>query len=195
MDKIKYILWDIDGTLIDFDYAEKEGLKMCFKKFNLGKLTNEMLEEYKVINDSYWKRHERGEISRIETLEGRFRDWFNMYGFDIKIVSEFNIEYQNSMGSVARFNSNGEEVINKLKGNYKQYAATNGTIRAQNKKLSKTGLNKMLDGIFISDEVGYNKPSIEYFKVVFDKVGSNNKEEYVIIGDSLTSDILGGIRV
>ena len=195
MENIKYILWDIDGTLIDFNYAENEGLKMCFEKYGLGELTSEILEKYKIINNSYWEKFERGEITRKETLEGRFYDLFNLYGFETSIVPEFNVFYQMSMGSSARFSPNGEEVVLKLKEKYKQYAATNGTIGAQNRKLSKTGLDKLLDDIFISEEIGVDKPSIEYFNEMFNRIGSNNLDEYIIIGDSLTSDILGGKRV
>ena len=195
MENIKYILWDIDGTLIDFGYAEKAGLKMCFKEFELGELTDDMLEQYKKINHSYWERFERGEISIQETLEGRFTDLFNMHGYDTQIVPKFNEEYQIKMGSVAKYNPNAENVVKELKSKYKQYAATNGTIEAQQRKLSKSGLNKLLDGFFISGEIGYNKPSIEYFEEIFRRVGNRNLEEYIIIGDSLTSDILGGKKV
>lgn len=192
MEEIKYILWDIDGTLIDFDYAEKEGLNNTFQKFNLGELTTEQLEIYKGINDKYWKMLERGEISKKEVLEGRFVEFFNLYGIDTSIIPEFNKEYQISMGDIAQYNLHGKETVIKLKDNYKQYAVTNGTIVAQEKKLAKSGLDKLLDGIFISEEIGIDKPSKEYFQEVFKRVGSTNQDEYIIIGDSMTSDILGG---
>ena len=210
MNKIKYILWDIDGTLIDFNYAEKEGLKLCFDKYGLGELTEEILNKYKEINHGYWKRFEKGEITKKETMEGRFidlfnvykeimekrfTDLFNIYGVDTSIVEKFNEDYQISMGNVARLNPNGKDVVLKLKEKYRQYAATNGTIEAQNRKLSISGLNKILDEIFISEEIGYDKPSIEFFQEIFKKVESSNLEEYIIIGDSLSSDILGGKRV
>lgn len=195
MNSIKYILWDIDGTLIDFDFAEKEGLKLCFEKFGLGELTPKILKKYEEINHGYWKKFEKGEISKKETLEGRFVDLFNLYGFDTSIVPQFNDEYQMSMGNIAHFNPNGKDTVMILKEKYKQYAATNGTIEAQNRKLSKSGLYKLLDDIFISEEIGFDKPSVEFFQKMFKRIGSTNLEEYIIIGDSLTSDILGGKRV
>ena len=143
MNKIKYILWDIDGTLIDFNYAEKEGLKLCFDKYGLGELTEEILNKYKEINHGYWKRFEKGEITKKETMEKRFTDLFNIYGVDTSIVEKFNEDYQISMGNVARLNPNGKDVVLKLKEKYRQYAATNGTIEAQNRKLSISGLNKI----------------------------------------------------
>ena len=192
MEEIKYILWDIDGTLIDFDYAEKEGLKQCFKKFGLGILDKDMLEVYKEINKLYWRKFEKGEISKEETLYGRFKDFFNLYKIDTSIIPEFNKEYQICMGNVARFNRNAKEVVFKLMNKYKQYAATNGTIEAQKRKLSNSGLIVLLNDIFVSEEIGFDKPSVKYFQEVFNRVGSTNSSDYLLIGDSLTSDILGG---
>lgn len=192
MEKIKYILWDIDGTLINFEYAEAAALKATFNKYNIGEFTDEKLKNYKEINIKYWKKLERGEISKKEVLEGRFEEFFSLYNIDTSIVSEFNLDYINATGDFAFYNTNAEKVVTELKGKYKQYAATNGTVIAQNKKLSNSGLNKILDGVFISEEIGFNKPSKEFFDSLFKIVGSSNPNEYIIIGDSLTSDILGG---
>ena len=194
MENIKYILWDIDRTLIDFNKAEELALKECFKNYEIGDFTDELLEEYKQINDKYWKMLERREISKKEVLEGRFNEFFSNHNIDLSIVPKFNLDYQMAMGDIAVFIDNGEETVKALKGRYKQYAASNGTALAQHKKLTKSGLDNLLDGIFISEEVGYDKPSKDFFNFVFEKVGSNNKEEYLIIGDSLTSDILGGVN-
>lgn len=90
------------------------------------------------------------------------------------------------------FTDNGRETVEKLRGRYKQYAVTNGTAVAQNRKLAVSGLKELLDGVFISDEVGANKPDKEFFDRVFEKIGDYKKEEIVIIGDSLYSDIQGG---
>ena len=194
MENIKYILWDIDRTLIDFNKAEELALKECFKNYEIGDFTDELLEEYKQINDKYWKMLERRKISKKEVLEGRFNEFFSNHNIDLSIVPKFNLDYQMAMGDIAVFIDNGEETVKALKGRYKQYAASNGTALAQHKKLTKSGLDNLLDGIFISEEVGYDKPSKDFFNFVFEKVGSNNKEEYLIIGDSLTSDILGGVN-
>ena len=63
MEKVKYILWDVDRTLIDFDFAEKEALKKCYTEYGFGELTEDLLEEYKKINDGYWLKLEKGEIT------------------------------------------------------------------------------------------------------------------------------------
>ena len=145
-------------------------------------------------NDEYWKKLERGEISRSVLLVSRFRDFFLMHGINPSISSNFNNDYINSMGDIAHYTPNAEETVKLLKGKYKQYAASNGNIEAQHKKLAKTGLDTLLDDVFISEEMGVDKPSLEYFQEVFRRVGSSNLADYVIIGDSLTSDIIGGKR-
>ncbi len=116
-------------------------------------------------------------------------------GIDTDIVSEFNEAYQIRIGNIAYYMKNAKETVLALKTKYKQYGATNGTIVAQEKKLAKSGLDKLLDDVFISEKIGFDKPSINYYKTVFEKVGSYNLEEYIMIGDSLTSDMQGGINV
>ncbi len=195
MENIKFILWDIDRTLLDFEYSEKEGLNLTFEQFGYDRLDEKKLLEYKTINDKYWEKLEKGEISKQEVLEGRFYEFFDLYGYDKSIVPRFNEEYQKNMGTVVEFLPNAKETVTKLKESYKQYAATNGTVVAQKKKMSTSGLDKLLDGFFISEEMGVVKPFEEYFQKIFEKIGSYNLDEYLIIGDSLTSDISGGVKV
>ena len=76
MEKYKVIFSDIDGTLLNFAEAEKAAIRTCFGMFELGECTDEMLADYSEINRNYWKRLERGEISKKEVLEGRFREFF-----------------------------------------------------------------------------------------------------------------------
>jgi FMN phosphatase YigB (HAD superfamily) len=177
MENIKFILWDIDRTLLDFEYSEKEGLNLTFKQFGYDRLDENMLSDYKIINDKYWDKFEKGEVSKQEVLEGRFMDFFDLYGYDKSIVPTFNHEYQKNMGTVVSFLPNAKETVTKLKEHYKQYAATNGTALAQKKKMEASGLDKLLDGYFISEEMGVNKPYEEYFDKGFGGRGSHNKNE------------------
>ncbi len=191
---IKYILWDIDGTLLDFELAENTAIRECFKDFNLGNCSDKQLKDYKKINNKFWNQLENGKISKKEVLEGRFVEFFLKNGIDTDIASEFNETYQIWLGNIVYYIKNAKETVLALKTKYKQYGATNGTIVAQEKKLAKSGLDKLLDDVFISEKIGFNKPSINYYKAVFEKVGSHNLEEYIMIGDSLTSDMQGGIN-
>ena len=192
MGKIKVILWDIDGTLLNFGEAEKAAIRKCFEVFNQGECTDTMLRTYSAINKEYWKRLERGEITKPEVLVGRFRDFFEKYDLDTSVVEAFNAEYQIRLGDTVCFYPNGLETVQACKGKILQYAVTNGTKVAQDRKLKNSGLIDLLDGIFISEEIGIEKPMIGFFEKVFEKIGEYDKSEIMIIGDSLTSDIQGG---
>ena len=191
---MKVILWDIDGTLLNFEEAEKEAIRMCFSKFNLGECTDEMIRVYSKINRGYWERLERGEISKKEVLEGRFRDFFAQYGIDVSVATEFNAEYQVRLGDTICFNDNGFEIVKECKGKVLQYAVTNGTKIAQDRKLEKSGLIHLFDGVFISDVIGIEKPAIGFFEEVFKNIEPCEKQEILIVGDSLSSDMQGGIN-
>ena len=189
---IKVILWDIDATLLDFLAAEKAAIRYCFEKHGLGTCTDEMLARYTVINKRYWEMLERGEMSKPEILVNRFKEFFATEGIETDCANDFNESYQVALGDTICFRDNGYELVQKLQGNYRQFAVTNGTFVAQERKLRKSGLGELMEEAFISDLIGYEKPSIEFFDHVFGKIGSYNKDEVIIVGDSLTSDMQGG---
>lgn len=189
---IKVILWDIDGTLLDFIKAEYAAIKKCFEVFQLGECTDEMISRYSKINRGYWERLERKEITKPEVLVGRFRDFFSGENIDTNCAEEFNKEYQIRLGDTICFCDDSYELIKSFKDRVKQYAVTNGTKIAQDKKLVKSGLINLFDDIFISEEVGYEKPDIRFFEHVWAKIGAYKPDEVMIVGDSLTSDIQGG---
>ena len=189
---IKVILWDIDGTLLSFKLAERAAIRTCFAKFGLGEITDEMLARYSEINASYWKRLELGELTKGQVLRGRFEEFFNAYGLDTACVDDFNAEYQVRLGETVVFNDDGRELVERLRGRVKQYAVTNGTLVAQRGKLKNSGLDQLLDDVFISDVIGVEKPGIGFFNAVFAAIGDYKSDEVLIVGDSLTSDMQGG---
>ncbi len=188
----KYILWDIDGTILDFLASEAYAIHFLFKKYNIGECSDEMLKQYSEINLKYWQMLERGELTKPEILIGRFREFFDIIGVDLSMAESFNCDYQITLGDHIEFVDKAEETLLSLKGKYILAAVTNGTKVAQEKKLHLSGLDKIFDEIFISENVGAEKPNKEYFDCVFKKLGITNKKEVLIIGDSLTSDIKGG---
>ena len=194
MAEIKAILWDIDGTLLSFKKAEKSAIKSCFSQLSMEPCSDEMVARYSEINDGYWRRLERGELTRQQVLLGRFRDFFAIYGLDTGLAEEFNALYQKSLGEYIFFNDGALEAVERLKGQVAQYAVTNGTKIAQERKLEKSGLNTLLDGVFISEDVGVEKPMLGFFQAVFEQIGAYEKDEILIVGDSLTSDMQGGVN-
>ncbi len=189
---ITTIFWDIDNTLLNFYEAEKAAIRSCFKVLNLGECTDAMLTEYSAINKQYWLRLERGELTKQDVLLGRFKEFFHAYGLPEDQAAPFNDIYQVKLGDTVVYMENSYELLTKLKEKgYRQYAATNGTIVAQNKKLAGSGFDKILNGKFISDELGADKPSAAFFDRVFESLGDIDRGECIIVGDSLTSDIKG----
>lgn len=189
---IKVILWDIDGTLLDFGMAEKYAIRKCFSVYGLGTCTDEMLVRYSAINRRYWERLERCELTREQVLVGRFREFFESEGLQTDCAEAFNQEYQVRLGDQVFFRDNGYELVNRLKSRVRQYAVTNGTVVAQERKLKQSGLDQVFDGIFISEKVGTDKPNQGFFDAVWKEIGVYEPQEVMIIGDSLTSDIKGG---
>jgi len=189
---IKAILWDVDGTLLDFDAAEREAIRSCFRLFSLGECTDEMLSRYTRINKKYWESLDRGELTKPEILIGRFMEFFRTEGIETDCAEAFNDRYQLELGETVCFCDNSLELVRSLKGKVKQYAVTNGTKVAQDKKLKNSGLGELFDGIFISEEMGFEKPRKEFFDLVFASTGRYVPDEMVIVGDSLTSDMRGG---
>jgi len=189
---IKVLLWDVDGTLLDFLAAEKAAMKKCFEVCGIGECTDEMIARYSKINRKYWEMLERGEITKPQVLIGRFEEFFESEGIVTDCATEFNKEYQVRLGDTICFCDNGYELVKSLKGRVKQYAVTNGTKVAQDKKLAKSGLVELFDAVFISEEIGVEKPGVGFFEKVWDRIGRYEADEVMIIGDSLTSDMQGG---
>ena len=191
---ITTILWDVDATLLNFKEAEKAAIRNLFQKFGFGECTDEMLSRYSQINKTYWERLERKELTRAEVLEGRFRDFFGEVGLDVNQAAAFNEQYQTSLGDTIVFNDDSYEIIKSLRGKVKQYVVSNGTIIAQTKKLRLSRLGDLMDGIFLSEQLGVEKPDVRFFENVFAEIEPADKSQIMIVGDSLTSDIQGGVN-
>ncbi|MEY8338227.1 YjjG family noncanonical pyrimidine nucleotidase [Lachnospiraceae bacterium 62-35] len=189
------ILWDVDGTLLDFFSAEKEAIKSLFLEFGLGECTDEMLSCYSKINKKYWEKLEQGEMTKPQILVQRFEEFFKVEGIEPSLGEGFNTAYQKRLGDTIIFCDNSKEIVASLQGKIRQYVVSNGTIVAQTKKLERSGFDKLMDGVFLSEQIGYEKPSKEFFDWVFQKIRPMDKNKVLIVGDSLTSDIAGGNRV
>ena len=194
MPRFDILLWDVDGTLLDFIAAEKAAVQTLFREFGQGECTDEMVERYSRINKEYWERLERGELSKPEILVRRFADFFASEGLDASKAPEFNEQYQVRLGDTVVFCDDSYELLSSLRGRVKQYAVSNGTVVAQTRKLRRSGFDRLLDGVFLSEELGYEKPATEFFDRVFAAIGEPDRERVLIVGDSLTSDITGGNR-
>ena len=186
------LLWDVDGTLLDFKAAEKAAVKALFREFSLGECTDEMVRRYSQINEVFWQRLERNELTKPQILVGRFEQFFTEIGIPASLAPAFNDRYQFALGDTIVFRDDSIRIVRSLRGRVKQYAVTNGTVAAQNRKLAASGLKDLLDGAFLSEGVGAEKPNMAFFDAVFEAIRPGDLSKILIIGDSLTSDIRGG---
>ena len=189
---IKVILWDLDGTLLDFSVSESNAIKAAFKHFNLGDCTDEMVARYSAINLKHWKMLERGEITKDQVKVLRFVEFFEKEGITSVSPEDFWHFYEDVLPETVEFIENSYSIVKRLAKDCKQYIVTNGTLSVQKKKLEKSGFAKIMDGAFISDEVGFEKPDSRFFDAVFSTLSNTDKSEIMIVGDSLSSDIKGG---
>ncbi|MCI7042815.1 MAG: YjjG family noncanonical pyrimidine nucleotidase [Lachnospiraceae bacterium] len=193
MQRYEIILWDVDQTLLDFTRSEDYALRNTFEQFGR-QIDSETVALYSGINDSYWKRLERGEVTKQEVLLGRFYTLFERLSIEDIDVREFASAYQKALGSVYFYRDDSYRLCLKLKKDYRQYVVTNGVTWTQRNKLRLSGFDKIMDDIFISEEIGSPKPYLEFFEKCFNRIPDFDREKTIIVGDSLTSDMLGGNR-
>lgn len=195
MKRYDILLWDVDQTLLDFDRSMEDALRYTFQHFGLT-ITDEIIKQYAEINHSYWKRLELGEITKQELLIGRFRTLLDKLSLNNRITAqEMQPVYQKALGSVYYFLDDSFSLCQKLNGQIRQFIVSNGVTETQTNKLKLSGLWELMEDIFISENIGYEKPSPLFFEECFRKIPNFCKERTLIVGDSLTSDIKGANTV
>lgn len=189
---IRNVLFDLDDTLFDFHKAEKIALTKTLVHFGIDP-TEETLALYSTINAAHWKRLELGEISREEVKVGRYRELFETIGVECDPVKA--TAYYESMIAIGHYFMPGApELLGELYRKYRLYIVSNGTAKVQEGRIGSSGITKYMDGIFISQILGANKPDKQFFDICFAEIPDFSLSETVIIGDSLSSDIKGGIN-
>lgn len=189
---IRNVLFDLDDTLFDFHKAEKIALTKTLVYFGIDP-TEETLALYSTINAAHWKRLELGEISREEVKVGRYRELFETIGVECDPVKA--TAYYESMLAIGHYFMPGApELLEELYRKYRLYIVSNGTAKVQEGRIGSSGITKYMDGIFISQILGANKPDKQFFDICFAEIPDFLLSETVIIGDSLSSDIKGGIN-
>lgn len=186
------LLFDVDDTLLDFQAAEKQALHELFQAEGLV-LTAELERAYKKINQERWQAFEQGQMSREEVVNGRFGAFFARYG---RAVDSLALEqkYREFLNEGHQLLGNSRQVIAELAKQADLYVVTNGVSKTQMKRLTDAKLLPYFKEIIVSEATGYQKPMREFFDYTFNKIPNLNKEQTVIIGDSLTSDIQGGMN-
>ncbi len=187
----KAIFFDLDDTLFDFHRSEREALEQTLLSFGI-RPDDETVRYYSEVNDAQWKRLERGELTREQVLTGRFEIFFEGIGRKgIDPVQTWH-RYEGNLSRSWYYIDGAEALLAELCGEYELYIVTNGTASVQEGRIGGSGIARYFRQIFISQLIGCNKPDPRFFDACFRQLNGLKREETLLIGDSLTSDILGG---
>ena len=187
---MKTILLDIDDTILDFHECAKATILRASEDFGVD-FTEEMLDYYMEQNSFLWGQYEKGIITREDIFRTRFPMLFKEYGYDVDGL-EFENAFQKYFKTQYKFVDGAVEIVEYLSSKYDLYVASNSLLSTQVSRLTSAGLYQYFKDLFVSDAIGYQKPTKEFFEGCFCKIPNFNKDQTIIIGDSLSSDIKGG---
>lgn len=187
---MKTVLLDIDDTILDFHECAKATIMRASEDFGVI-FTEKMLNYYMEQNAFLWGQYEKGIITRDDIFRTRFPLLFKEYGYKIDGL-EFENAFQQYFKTQYKFVDGAVEIVEYLNKKYELYVASNSLLDTQIKRLTSAGLYKYFKKLFVSDAIGYQKPTKEFFEGCFCQIPDFNKDETIIIGDSLSSDIKGG---
>lgn len=187
------LLFDLDGTLLDFDASEQAALKKLFVSKGLN-ITDDLICTYEKVNNGLWRSYENGEIAMSELVNTRFSKTMKHFGMDID-GEAWEKEYRSYLGDYAFIVEGADEILKNLSVCHRIFAITNGVGDTQKNRLKLAGLIDYFEDIFISQLIGVQKPDIRFFEYVMNNISDFNKEKSIVIGDSVITDIRGGNNV
>ncbi|MDD4077358.1 MAG: YjjG family noncanonical pyrimidine nucleotidase, partial [Bacilli bacterium] len=190
---IKNILFDLDDTLLDFHRAEKIALTKTLLHLGL-EPKEKILTRYSELNLAQWRLLEQEKITREAVKVRRFQLLFSEIGTDCS-ADYATKYYEHHLAMGHYFVDGAEELLRFLSGRYRLYLVSNGTTAVQRSRIESAGITKYLSDIFLSQQIGFEKPNVGFFNYCFSRIPKFKKNETVIVGDSLTSDIKGGKNV
>lgn len=190
--KTAYVLFDVDDTLLDFHKAEAAALTRTLTDMGLDPRP-EIISLYSRINARQWELLEEGLLTREQVLVRRFDIFFSQLGI-ARSGQEAKELYEHYLSIGHYFVDGAPKLLEALKGKYELYIVSNGTAAVQAGRIGSAGIAQYFRRIFISEEIGFNKPSREFFDRCFEEIPGFDRARAIIIGDRLTSDIRGGIN-
>ena len=188
----KYLFLDLDDTILDFHKAERIAIGRVMEHYGV-EPTEERRARYHEINKWHWHQLELKAMTRDEVLEGRFAMFFDELGITVDKFAVARL-YEEYLSQGHWFMPGAEEAVEALHKKYRLFLASNGTASVQKGRMTSANLYRFFEISFVSQEIGHNKPSREYFEAAFARIPGFQKEKCLMVGDSLTSDIQGGIN-
>jgi putative hydrolase of the HAD superfamily len=191
--KYKVLLFDADGTLFDFDQAERIALEQTFQAFHFDYMPDIHLPLYQDINAMIWAELEAHTITADELKAERFRRLFNQLEADID-PSAFSDLYLNKLSQNAFLIDHAADLVEKLFADHKMVLVTNGLSTVQHPRFRRSPIFNYFDTVIVSEDIGIAKPHTGIFEHTMQILGHDRKDDVLMIGDNLKSDIQGGIN-
>ncbi|WP_210133807.1 YjjG family noncanonical pyrimidine nucleotidase [Staphylococcus sp. GDY8P131P] len=187
------LLIDFDDTIVDFHDAEAYAFHTLTKKYNLHTDSND-LKKFMSVNQAHWEAFQQNRLTKEEVLSKRFEAYFGLHHINVN-GQEADVIFRDELASAPiKYFMNTVETLKALKDTHDMYIVTNGVLETQERRIGRTELGNWFKGVFVSEQTGYQKPMPEFFDFVFNEIGEEKRECAMIVGDSITSDILGGIN-
>lgn len=180
-------LIDMDDTLFDFCRTEELNLTSTLAQFGIT-ADRSVWRRFHEINQSLWQEFEKEKITKEQIRTNRFKRLFSEYGFSADTAAVSKIYFENFKEICLPFDGAGD-LIKTLRLKGRIYLVTNGNTECQKRHIEDAGFLPLIDGVFISDEIGSAKPSIGFFEYVAAHICGFERQRAVWIGDSLSSDM------
>lgn len=187
----RFLLFDADGTLFDFDKTEQHAFRDTMEKFGVP-YSAEQFELYRGINLGYWKMLEKGLITKEALLPKRYEDYLERIGRSDLSPEDLNETYLSRLGEYNFLFPQSLALCRKLSGKYILLLVTNGVYESQMKRFERSEIKPYFHEMIVSEKIGFTKPDPRYFDHIFEKYSIQDKAQSMIIGDSLSADIKGG---
>lgn len=189
----KFILFDADNTLFDFTRSEHEAVAETLRDFGFIP-TDSVIDDYSRINQSLWEKLERGETEKQRLRVERFELLFEKEGYDLSKARDASDRYSERLSTKAYLIDGAREILEDLAPCAELYIVTNGIKKIQESRFVASGLERFIRASFISEEMGFEKPDARFFDEVERCIPGFARADALVVGDSLTSDIRGGIN-
>lgn len=188
--RYKFLLFDLDNTLLDFDAGEKQALNKLFSAHGIP-VTESLLKEYHTVNRALWQAYESGTCALDQVLNTRFSTTMRAFGKEVP-GDVWEREYRAYLGEGHVLIPGAKEICERLSHTHQMYIITNGIRETQVRRLRDAGLIAYFQRIFNSESIGAQKPHLPFFSYVMAHIEEFDKAKALVIGDSQTSDIAGG---
>ncbi len=186
----QFVFLDLDDTIFDFHKAERIALSKTLETLGLTP-DPAVLARYSEINAAQWRLLEQGKLTREQVKERRYELLFREFGMDISPVLAART-YEKNLSIGHYFVDGAEELLQVLCRNYRLFLVSNGSTDIQRSRIGSSNIHTYFEKMFISEEIGFNKPDKRFFDAVFAQIPDFHKEKAVMVGDSISSDIQGG---